>query len=249
MEVRPTREAHVDTNAGLLGDDSDATRKRLREGTVLAAWRADPPAGMTIRSDEELEASLADMLRTHDKTQDVYVFGYGSLMWNPALEHAGVWTARLQGWHRRFCLRLLFARGSPDDPGVMCALDRGGACIGRVYRIPAAMVAEELRLLWRREMLAGSYTSRWVTVLAEGRRLRALTFVANRHHDRYLGGLPVEQIAHLVRTGKGGLGTSRAYFETMLATLEGLAIRDAGMERLRRALSQADGPPPRLNAA
>lgn len=236
-------------DAAPLGDETEATRKRLREGTLLTAWRADPPPGVTMRSDEELAASLADMLRSHDDTQDVHVFGYGSLMWNPALEHDQVLTARLQGWHRRFCLRLHFARGSPDEPGVMCALDRGGACIGRVYRIPAARTAEELRLLWRREMLAGSYAARWVTVVADGSSLRALAFVVNRRHQRYVGGLPVEQIAHFLRTGKGALGTSRAYFESLLATLESLAIRDAGMERLRRALLQADGPAPRLSGA
>lgn len=241
MDARSAEASSAGLNAEPLEDEADAMRKRLREGTLLAAWRADPPAGVTIRSDEELEESLAGMLRAHDAAQDVNVFGYGSLMWNPALEYTEALTARLQGWHRRFCLRLLIARGSPDEPGVMCALDRGGACIGRVYRIPAAKTAEELRLLWRREMLFGSYAARWVMVTAEGRRLRALTFVVNRHHARYVGGLPVEQIAHLVRTGKGTLGTSRAYFETMLLTLDGLAVKDAGMERLRLALSRADG--------
>ena len=244
MDPSSAEGRQVAMSATRFEDEPDATRRRLREGTLRAAWRADPPAGVTIRSDEELEASLAGVLREDDVGQDVHVFGYGSLMWNPALEYTQALTARLQGWHRRFCLRLLIARGSPDEPGVMCALDRGGACIGRVYRISAAKAAEELRLLWRREMLAGSYDARWVSVLADGRRLPALTFVANRQHTRYVGGLPVEQIAHLVRTGKGALGTSRAYFETMLLTLEGLAIRDAGMERLRPALLRADGSAP-----
>ncbi|MDM0117470.1 gamma-glutamylcyclotransferase [Variovorax sp. J22R133] len=150
-------------------------------------------------------------------------------------------TARLQGWHRRFCLRLLLARGSPNAPGVMLALDRGGACVGRVFRIAAAKVDEELHLLWRREMLAGAYDARWVTVLADGRRLRALAFVANRRHARYIGGLPIEQIAHLVRTGHGEIGSTRAYFESTLDTLQSMSIQDAGMERLRRSLRLADG--------
>jgi cation transport protein ChaC len=231
-------------NATPLGDGFEITRTRLREGALLAAWRANPPAGLTIRSDEELAESLAGALQSHDHAQDVYVFGYGSLMWNPALEYTEVLTARLQGWHRRFCLRLLIGRGSPAEPGVMCALDRGGACIGRVYRIPAAKTAEELRLLWRREMLASSYEPRWVTVAVGRQRLRALTFVANRDQERYLGTLSVEEIAHLVRTGRGAIGTSRAYFDSMLHTLEGMAVKDAGMERLRLALLQADGPGP-----
>ena len=121
----------------------------------------------------------------------------------------------------------------------MLALDRGGACTGRLYRIAATKANAELRLLWRREMLAGSYDARWVTVVANDRRVRAITFVANRHHARYVGGLPVDEIAHLLRTGKGALGTSRSYFEGLSRTLEELNVKDAGMERLRLALSKA----------
>ena len=230
----------MDTCLKALEDENESTRKRLREGTLLNEWRANPPAGVRLRSDEELEKSLASMLCSHDCGQDVYVFGYGSLMWNPALEYTQVMTARLQGWHRRFCLRLLLGRGSPQEPGVMLALDRGGACTGRLYRIAATNAAAELRLLWRREMMAGTYDARWVTVVVNGGRLRALTFIANRNHDRYIGALPLDQIVRLVRTGRGALGTSRAYFESTLKTLEGLAIKDAGMERLRLALSLAE---------
>ena len=122
----------------------------------------------------------------------------------------------------------------------MLALARGGACTGRLYRIAATKVKAELSLLWRREMLAGSYDARWVTAVANDRKLRAVTFVANRHHARYLGGFPVDQIAHLVRTGKGALGTSRSYFEALSRTLEELNVKDAGIERLRSALSKAD---------
>jgi cation transport protein ChaC len=221
----------------VFSDESEATRERLRAGTLLAAWRANPPPGVKLRSDEELAESLAQVLRSHDRTQDVHVFGYGSLMWNPALEYTDVDTARIHGWHRRFCLRLLLGRGSPQTPGVMLALDRGGACTGRLYRIAAAKVDDELRLLWRREMIAGSYTARWVNVQVGDRRLHAITFVVDRHHPRYIGGLPADQIAHLLRTGQGSLGTSRWYFDALSTTLEELNVRDAGIERLRLALS------------
>ena len=125
----------------------------------------------------------------------------------------------------------------------MLALDRGGACTGRLYRIAATKVNAELRLLWRREMLAGSYDARWVNVVADNRKLRAVTFVANRHHARYLGGFPVDQIAHLVRTGKGALGTTRSYFDALSRALEEIDVKDAGIERLRLALSKADTSP------
>jgi cation transport protein ChaC len=226
----------MERNLKVLADESELTRERLRAGTLLNAWRDNPPPGIKLRSEEELDESLAQTLHAHDPAQDVHVFGYGSLMWNPALEYTEVSTARIQGWHRRFCLRLLLGRGSPEAPGVMLALDRGGACTGRLYRIAAATVHAELRLLWRREMLAGSYTARWVNVLVDGRSLRAVTFIVDRSHPRYIGGLPVDQIAQLLQTGKGSLGTSRWYFDALSTTLGALNVRDAGIERLRQAL-------------
>jgi cation transport protein ChaC len=122
----------------------------------------------------------------------------------------------------------------------MLALDRGGSCHGLLLRIEAAKVQMETRLLWRREMLAGSYDVRWITAHAGGAPVRAITFVANRHHERYIGALPIECVVRLIRTGRGTLGSSRAYFESALRTLERLGIRDRGMERLHRAIVLAD---------
>jgi len=187
-----------------------------------------------------LEASLSATLRAHDPEQDLHVFGYGSLMWNPAIDAAHACVARVQGWHRRFCLRMLLGRGTPQAPGVMLALDRGGGCRGMLYRIDAAKVETELRLLWRREMLAGSYDARWICAEVDGRKVRTLTFVANRHCGRYIGGEPLETVAQLVRAGAGSLGSSRAYFESTLQALQALGIHDAGIERLRRAILRAD---------
>jgi cation transport protein ChaC len=117
----------------------------------------------------------------------------------------------------------------------MLALDRGGACRGMVFRIAAADVRHELGLLWRREMLTGAYEARWITAQVSERPVRALTFVANRRHARYAGSLSGEETARFIATGKGRLGTCSAYFEATIAALEGLQIKDAGIERLRRA--------------
>jgi cation transport protein ChaC len=161
-------------------------------------------------------------------------------MWNPAMDTVRTSVARVQGWHRRFCLRMLLGRGTVEEPGAMLALDRGGACHGLLFRIEAAKVRAELRLLWRREMLAGSYDARWIAARTAEGPVRALTFVANRDHDRYIGAQPIEYVARLVRTGKGPLGTSRAYFECTLEALQRLQIRDRGMKRLQHAILLAD---------
>ena len=215
-------------------------RHPLCDPSVHAALRAAAPPGLVLRSEAELGATLAEAIQVHEAAEDLHVFGYGSLMWDPGLDVVDSSAARVPGWHRRFSLRLLFGRGSPEAPGAMLALDRGGACRGILYRIAAVKVRDELRLLWRREMLGGAYDARWVSAWSEGRWLRALTFVAVRSHVRYIGGLPVQTVAQLVRTGRGAFGSSRDYFDSTVATLDALGIRDAGIERLRRAVQHAD---------
>lgn len=217
-------------------------RERLELGTFLAALRANPPAGVHIRTDAELISTLSEALARHDSMTDLHVFGYGSLMWNPALNFVHARVVRVQGWHRRFCLRMVLGRGTSETPGAMLGLDRGGACNGVLFRIGAAQVKEEMRLLWRREMLAGSYDARWVQARLAGEDVPvpALTFVVNRRHERYIGGQGVDDVANLIRHGSGPLGTSRAYFEHLLEALERLHIQDRGMTRLHQAIRRAD---------
>jgi cation transport protein ChaC len=180
-------------------DDHERTRARLADGTLIKILRADPPPGVRLRTDEELEATLAEALQSHQSSQDIHVFGYGSLMWNPALDVIDACVAHVQGWHRRFCFRMLLGRGTPPLSGAMLALDRGGACKGMLYRIAAEKAQAELRLLWRREMTSGSYNARWITTTVAGQRGRALTFVARRDLDRYIGRAPIEYVAELIR--------------------------------------------------
>jgi cation transport protein ChaC len=121
----------------------------------------------------------------------------------------------------------------------MLALDRGGSCAGMLFRIPAAKVEHELRLLWRREMTWGSYEARWVRAWAGSDGLPAVTFVVDRRQERYLGRLPPTDTARLIATGCGQLGTCRAYFDATVRKLRELGIRDATMEELDALLAQS----------
>ena len=230
----------MDSDTTQTRSEYEQTRKRLADGTLLRAFRTNPPAGTRLRTDAELEETFNEAIRKHDPCEDLHVFGYGSLMWNPALDVAQTCVARVQGWHRRFCFRTVLGRGTPEQPGATLALDKGGACHGLLFRIEAAKVERELRLLWRREMIAGSYNARWISAYANGVKYRALSFVAIRSHERYIGSRPIEEIARLIRTGKGILGTSRDYFECTLGALDRFGIYDQGIERLRRAVVRAD---------
>jgi cation transport protein ChaC len=223
------------------------TRESLRDGSMLAQVRARLEAqarelGWTLRSEAELDKSLQDLLAQQPGGQDIYVFGYGSLMWNPAFHHQGRHSALLHGWHRRYCFWVMLGRGTPETPGLMLALDRGGACRGIAYRIPAAQAKEELALLWRREMFGGAYHARWVDITIETGIVKAITFVINRLHPRYVARLePAETAAVIARAG-GELGTCRAYFDETVAQLRALGVRDSGLERIR-AFLPASTPP------
>jgi len=211
------------------------TRDALLDDTLMAKVYAQLPAGARLRTADELEASIDNILSQHDDDAVVHVFGYGSLMWNPAVEHTAALPAKVNGWHRSFCLRSIVGRGSPDRPGLMLALDRGGACRGLLLQIEPRKVREELRVLWRREMMTEAYEARWVNAVVGGMTLRAITFTVNRSHPRYAKSLPLDEMARMINTGAGSLGSCREYFDATIRTLETLGIRDAGMEGLRAA--------------
>ena len=212
------------------------TRERLASGEHLAALRARATPDFPIRSDAELEASLDAALVGHDPAADVWVFGYGSLMWNPAFLFVERRLGSIRGYHRRFCLWLSRGRGSPDCPGLMLALDRGGTCRGMAFRIAAGDAREELRLVWRREMLSGAYLARWVDVATEAGPLRAVTFVANRTHNRYSGKLCEAATAERLTLAAGELGSCADYFDRTVAALHAFGVRDRALERLGRAM-------------
>lgn len=209
------------------------TRDGLRDGSLLAAARLRAPPGTVFRSDDDIRADLDSVLAAHDPAADVWLFGYGSLMWNPALEFAESIPGAVHGWHRRFCLWLHMGRGTPENPGLMLALERGGSCHGALLRIPAARAREELLLAWRRELFTDAYKSRWILAETDRGPVRAVTFVVNRNHNRYAGRLPDGLVAERLAHATGTLGSCAAYLEMTLASLAEMGRRDRGLERLR----------------
>ncbi len=217
------------------------TRDRLRDGSHLAAIRARATPDFPVRSDEEIERSLEETLARHRATEDVWVFGYGSLMWNPAFHFEERRLGIVRGWHRRFCLWLSRGRGSPDCPGLMLALDRGGVCRGVAFRVPAAHARDELLLVWRREMLSGAYLARWVTVATDEGAVPAVTFVVNQAHQRYSGKLGEAETADRILTASGELGSCLDYFERTVRILRTLQVRDAALERIEAEIARRNG--------
>jgi cation transport protein ChaC len=217
--------------------DEVITREGLADGSLLARVRARLLPGMVVRSDAEIEASLDAMLAAHDPAADVWVFGYGSLMWNPAFTYAERQVGVVRGYHRRFCLWLETGRGSPDNPGLMLALDNGGVCRGVAFRIPAAQARQELLIIWRREMFGTAYLARWVKVRLVGATVPAITFVVNRAGPRYAGKVSDAEAARHIATATGSLGSCVSYLDNTMAHLTSLGIRDAGLERIAASIA------------
>jgi cation transport protein ChaC len=215
------------------------TRQTLLDGTLRARLLQFAAANPDIRmrSEAEMAALMDETLASHPPADDLYVFGYGSLIWNPAFHFEDKTTALLRGYHRRFCLRMIQGRGTRENPGLMLALDHGGACKGVAFRIAAPKAREELHVLWQREMFGGSYNARWVNLTApSGRAIRAVTFVINRKHPRYLPELSLEQTAAIIGTACGDLGSCREYLENTISHLAELGLHDAGLERIAKTL-------------
>jgi len=244
-----TDETIPNANAALPTEQVTITREALADGSMLARVRAMRMPDMVVRTDAEIEASLdaalADRARLFPddarRTGDVWVFGFGSLMWNPAFAYAERRLGTVAGWHRRFCLWVPLGRGTPANPGLMLALDRGGTCRGVAFRVPAREARDELLLVWRREMFGPAYLARWVRVRIGEASVPAVTFVANRAGPRYAGRIGDAEAARHIASAAGALGTCREYLEGTLGHLAELGIRDSGMDRIARLLP-ASGP-------
>jgi cation transport protein ChaC len=217
------------------------TREGLRDGSLLAAARLHMPPDTTLLPETVIEADLDARLAQHPPDADAWLFGYGSLMWNPAIEYAECRPGAVHGWHRRFCLWLHGGRGSPDNPGLMLALERGGSCAGLLFRIPAAEARAELLLAWRREMFTGAYLSRWVTAMTAAGPVRAVTFVVNRAYSHYAGRLDEAEVAVRLASATGTLGSCAMYLAETLGALHAAGLRDRSLERLQRLGSRMPG--------
>jgi len=194
----------------------------------------DPRRALT---DEQLSASLTSTLDAKPAGAGWWVFGYGSLLWNPIFPIAESRPATLRGLHRRFCLYSLASRGCPEAPGLVLGLMPGGACRGVAFRLPAVAAIDELHLLWRREMVVGSYRPRWVRLDADGRSIVALTFTVRRDHPQYAGALTLDEQAGVIGTACGHLGTSQDYLERTRVALVSHGIVDPYLERIAGMVS------------
>ena len=180
---------------------------------------------------------------------DLWVFGYGSLMWRPGFDFLERVEARLLGAHRALCVYSFHHRGTPERPGLVLGLDLGGACRGIAYRVAAAERTRTVAYLRAREQVTMVYRecTRPVWLKCEPqRRVTALCYTVDRSHPQYAGRLTIEQQLHHVRQGHGQSGANRDYVLASVAAMEALGLRETGLHLLAARLKgahEASAPP------
>jgi cation transport protein ChaC len=171
-------------------------------------------------------------------TADLWVFGYASLIWRPEFEFDEHRIASVHGWHRALRMRSRINRGTPERPGLVFALVRGGSCRGVVYRIERQRAAQELERLWAREMPTGVYDPRWVPCRTPQGVVQALAFTLSRTSPSYVPTLSDDELLHLLRGATGRYGTTLQYLLDTARCLRERGLRDREIERLMKLVRQ-----------
>lgn len=174
------------------------------------------------------------------ETGDFWVFAYGSLIWNPGFDPAERVRARLEGYHRSFCMASVVYRGTPEAPGLVLALDdlEGVACEGVAYRAGAGQAGAVLQYLRNRELVSSAYLERTVPLtLEDGRGVDAVVYVIDREHEQYRGHLDAEAQAQIIAHAHGPAGSNRDYLMRTVESLRRLEITEPAMDWLEERVA------------
>lgn len=201
----------------------------------------DDETALSVMTDAELRPGLDAIIDQRGAGGDLWVFAYGSLMWRPEFAYAESRIGTVRGFHRRFCLLQRRFRGTPERPGFVLALDRGGLCRGVAFRLAGTNPSETLMPLWRREMRGRGYVARWLPVATEAGTVSALTFLVNRASDRYSGRLTDAEIAEKIAAACGHMGPSAEYLFRTVEACEALGIRDRHLWSLQALVAERLG--------
>lgn len=213
------------------------TRQALDSGAYLEKFRSLP----NLWTSERIEASLAETLKEQPAcvNNDVWIFAYGSLMWNPMVDFDRRDVATLHEWHRSFCLSMTIGRGSPEMPGRMLALEAGGHTTGLALRLTPNTMREDLKAVWIREMVLGSYRPTWAPVTLEcGIHTHAIAFVANTAGEQYRTDSCISAVAPLIAAATGQIGSNAEYVFRLYDSLSQCGLHDRYIEALAGELKR-----------
>jgi glutathione-specific gamma-glutamylcyclotransferase len=175
----------------------------------------------------------------HGDMGDFWVFGYGSLMWRPGFAHVETRRARLHGFRRSLCVLSHVHRGTPDRPGLVLGLDRGGSCVGLAFRVPGELRDEVTAYLRERELVTSVYLERTLAVrLENGPVVTALGYVVDRNHQQYAGRVDIGEAVARVSGAVGQSGRNEEYVENTVTHLKALGIRDHWLESVAAEIAK-----------
>lgn len=189
-------------------------------------------------TEEELDWTLRAVMETHPSGEDIWIFGYGSLMWRPDFPFIDRQPALVHGFHRSFCVYSHVYRGTRERPGLVLGLDNGGSCSGVAYRVAAADASDAVEYLIRREMVTRVYMPRWVTARIGDGIVRAHTYTAAHNHIQYAGRLSEDEALRLILQGHGRSGPNTEYLSNTVSHLDALGINDQPLRRLHRRAAE-----------
>ena len=175
---------------------------------------------------------LAQTLREWGGHHDLWVFGYGSLIWRPDFEFSERRPAQVFGWHRALKMWSRVNRGTPECPGLVFGMLPGGSCHGMAFRVDQALARPVLEALWRREMITGVYDPRWLPCRTAHGTVRALAFTLSRKSPSHTGDLSEQEYRHIFAQARGIYGSTRDYAQATFDELQRLGIHDRALARL-----------------
>ena len=219
------------------------TRSDIKNGLFEKMISESESKGYFRRLPEaERDKSRLDLLSTMPKNSDIWLFAYGSLIWSPMIKFIEKRKAKLFGYHRKFCMWTKLGRGSPDHPGLILALEPGGSTKGIAFRIQAETIEKELKLVWDREMIGGSYVPRVVKLqFIENNKIEnvdAIAFIMNRDHENYTGKLTVEEEVKAIYGAEGPLGKCEDYLFNTVKHLDELGLSDNKLSSLAKLIKE-----------
>jgi len=191
-------------------------------------------------SEEEREISMLQTLSELEEQKNIWIFGYGSLVWRPEFTYEESRHAILEGYSRSLCLWSCVNRGTPEQPGLVFGLKQGGLCEGRVYRIPNENILGQFRMLWKREMPSASYIPMWLNCQTTEGIVKALVFVMDTETDAYIGDLSEDETIDIVLNASGTYGPCHEYVIQTSDALARSGVKDDELcclsEKIRQRL-------------
>ena len=208
------------------------TKKNINEGRLGEKIRSISGSDKVLTKNELIK-ERRKIIPDDGIGEDIYIFGYGSLLWNPTINYESQYLAKIYGFHRSFCMKTHLGRGSFKNPGLMLGLDKGGSCIGSAYKLNKDDAIKNIDILFKREMVTGAYRPKLVkTKLDTDKIVFSLAFTVDKKHKNYFSEKNTFIKANMISKANGFLGSCKEYFEYTLESLEELNIIDKEMRAI-----------------